>query len=212
MRFVLGGTPDGQRHVPARIGARRCGGAARATRPGRDRSGDATDLAGLPRHHRPASATADWRQCPPGTPDIGSWAQEGSECDLYNSVVMAKIYRSGILSLGQGLWKVTSGTGCSGTGMTYPGIPPRVVPRMARPILTRQASLQDQTLGEVVSHPHAVRREHTPGLLQPMPPHDGTPETTAPEVAAVTDPTCPVAGSAAGAAGTDPVLASVGRR
>jgi ABC-type amino acid transport system, permease component len=155
MRFVLNGTTGG--------------GSSRHTRTGRVDHSDHPGSRGGMRHTHP------WQAGPSGIPGPRYWRRP-VRFDLYNGTVMAKVYRSGIPSLGQGLWQAALGVGIMGSRIL-----PGVVPRMTRPALTQPVtSLQEPTLGEVVSHPHAVRREHTLGSLQPV---------ALPRAAVVTAPT-----------------------
>lgn len=93
------------------------------------------------------------------------------EYDLHNGPVMAKIYRAGLPSLGQGQWGAAFVAGIVRGRTSRPRMLPRTVLRMARPILTQLATtLDDPTPGEVVSFPHAVRREHMLGSNRPVVP------------------------------------------
>lgn len=153
MRCVLGGRIGRRASGPARVGHRAGDRASIGHPPGRPRTRPYTPAA------HPLAVTAS---------NTAGWCRATPRCDLYNGAVMAKIYRSAILSLSQGHGKTTFGARFTGA-RGRPEIPSRVVPRMTRPILTQLViSPKDPTRGEVVSHPHAARGEHTLGSVHPL--------------------------------------------
>jgi glutamate transport system permease protein len=87
---------------------------------------------------------------------------------LYNSAVMAEIYRAGILSLDRGQREAAYAVGLTNGQAMRLVILPQAVRRMVPLILTQLIILfKDSTLGEVVSYPDALRRGETLGSFEP---------------------------------------------
>lgn len=87
---------------------------------------------------------------------------------LYNSAVMAEIYRTGILCLDRGQREAAYAVGLpNGPAMwlvTLPQTVRRLIPLNLTPLITL---FKDTTLGDVVSHSDAGRRAETLGALGP---------------------------------------------
>lgn len=87
---------------------------------------------------------------------------------LYNSAVMAEIYRTGIQSLDRGQREAAYSVGLSYGQAMRLVLLPQAIRRMTPLILTQLIILfKDTTLGEVVSYADALRRAETLGAFEP---------------------------------------------
>ncbi len=87
---------------------------------------------------------------------------------LYNSAVMAEIYRAGVLSLGRGQREAGYAVGLSHGQTMRLVILPQAIRRMVPLLLTQLIILfKDSTLGVAVTYPEALRRGETMGSYEP---------------------------------------------
>ena len=87
---------------------------------------------------------------------------------LYNSAVMAEIYRAGILSLDRGQREAAYALGLTRSQAMRLVILPQAVRRMVPLLLTQLIILfKDSTLGVAVTYPEALRRGETMGSFEP---------------------------------------------
>lgn len=87
---------------------------------------------------------------------------------LYNSAVMAEIYRAGILSLDRGQREAAYAVGLTHGQAMRLVILPQAIRRMVPLLLTQLVILfKDSTLGVVVTYPDALRRGETMGSFEP---------------------------------------------
>jgi glutamate transport system permease protein len=87
---------------------------------------------------------------------------------LYNSAVLAEIYRAGILSLDRGQREAASAVGLTDGQAMRLVILPQAVRRMVPLLLTQLVILfKDSTLGVAVTYPEALRRGETTGSFEP---------------------------------------------
>jgi glutamate transport system permease protein len=87
---------------------------------------------------------------------------------LYNSAVMAEIYRAGILSLDRGQREAAYALGLTRGQAMRLVILPQAVRRMVPLLLTQLIILfKDSTLGVAVTYPEALRRGETMGSFEP---------------------------------------------
>lgn len=88
---------------------------------------------------------------------------------LYNSAVMAEIYRAGILSLERGQSEAARSVGMSRGQTMRLIVLPQAVRRMTPLLLTQVIIVfKDSTLGEVVAYPEALRRGELLGSFQQL--------------------------------------------
>jgi glutamate transport system permease protein len=87
---------------------------------------------------------------------------------LYNSAVMAEIYRAGILSLDRGQTEAAYAVGMTRGQALRLVILPQAIRRMVPLLLTQLIILfKDSTLGVAVTYPEALRRGETMGSFEP---------------------------------------------
>jgi glutamate transport system permease protein len=87
---------------------------------------------------------------------------------LYNSAVMAEIYRAGILSLDRGQSEAAYAVGMTRGQALRLVILPQAIRRMVPLLLTQLIILfKDSTLGVAVTYPEALRRGETMGSFEP---------------------------------------------
>jgi glutamate transport system permease protein len=87
---------------------------------------------------------------------------------LYNSAVMAEIYRAGILSLDRGQREAAYAVGLTRGQAMRLVILPQAIRRMVPLLLTQLIILfKDSTLGVAVTYPEALRRGETMGSFEP---------------------------------------------
>ncbi|GAA5179248.1 amino acid ABC transporter permease [Rugosimonospora acidiphila] len=87
---------------------------------------------------------------------------------LYNSAVMAEIYRTGILSLDRGQREAAYAVGLRRGQAMRLVILPQAIRRMVPLLLTQLVILfKDSTLGVAVTYPEALRRGETMGSFEP---------------------------------------------
>jgi glutamate transport system permease protein len=87
---------------------------------------------------------------------------------LYNSAVMAEIYRAGILSLDRGQREAAYSVGLTRAQAMRLVILPQAIRRMVPLLLTQLIILfKDSTLGVAVTYPEALRRGETMGSFEP---------------------------------------------
>jgi glutamate transport system permease protein len=87
---------------------------------------------------------------------------------LYNSAVMAEIYRAGILSLDRGQTEAAYAVGMTRGLALRLVILPQAIRRMVPLLLTQLIILfKDSTLGVAVTYPEALRRGETMGSFEP---------------------------------------------
>jgi glutamate transport system permease protein len=87
---------------------------------------------------------------------------------LYNSAVMAEIYRAGILSLDRGQREAAYAVGLRHGQAMRLVILPQAIRRMVPLLLTQLIILfKDSTLGVAVTYPEALRRGETLGSFEP---------------------------------------------
>ena len=87
---------------------------------------------------------------------------------LYNSAVMAEIYRAGILSLDRGQSESAYAVGMTRGQALRLVILPQAIRRMVPLLLTQLIILfKDSTLGVAVTYPEALRRGETMGSFEP---------------------------------------------
>lgn len=87
---------------------------------------------------------------------------------LYNSAVMAEIYRAGILSLDRGQSEAAYTVGMTRGQALRLVILPQAIRRMVPLLLTQLIILfKDSTLGVAVTYPEALRRGETMGSFEP---------------------------------------------
>lgn len=87
---------------------------------------------------------------------------------LYNSAVMAEIYRAGILSLDRGQFEAASSIGLRRGQAMRLVVLPQAIRRMVPLLLTQLVILfKDSTLGVAVTYPEMLRRGETMGSFEP---------------------------------------------
>lgn len=87
---------------------------------------------------------------------------------LYNSAVMAEIYRAGILSLDRGQTEAAYAVGMTRGQALRLVVLPQAIRRMVPLLLTQLIILfKDSTLGVAVTYPEALRRGETMGSFEP---------------------------------------------
>jgi glutamate transport system permease protein len=87
---------------------------------------------------------------------------------LYNSAVMAEIYRAGILSLDRGQFEAASTIGLRRGQAMRLVVLPQAIRRMVPLLLTQLVILfKDSTLGVAVTYPEMLRRGETMGSFEP---------------------------------------------
>ncbi len=87
---------------------------------------------------------------------------------LYNSAVIAEVYRAGIVSLDRGPREAAYAVGLSQTQAMRLVILPQAIRRMVPLLLTQLIILfKDSTLGVAVTYPEALRRGETMGSYEP---------------------------------------------